>query len=205
MRSTWQPCIPDSKCTEKKFYCLPKCIKIPIPSLVVTFKQCERYEVAPHRRCNPCTNDTCATDSRECISNLLTLVIRVCTSCPIECFQVFSDWSATLRTGGKPLLPQAGDFCIQSLPLESNKDYFNGVRNLDSKSLLVCAQTLERGDYVLTVSTVVDSSVDVGFVTGTVTGIIDCQPFQLGYQVDLCAPFTNCGGCCESDSCSRHK
>lgn len=158
--------------------CCPAKVDVPVPTIVV------------------CMRELCRFDCDKTIA----LLLRVCTPCPIDCFQVLSDWSATFRLDDKPLLPERGDFTIHSLPLCDNACEFDGHSSVPAKRTLLDNQTLPRGDYVLTISITVDEVAEVDYVAGALTGFIDGQEVQVGFHVDLCSNATNADHC-QSGKC----
>jgi len=168
------------------------------------------HHCAKHRRvpydCDECLPpDARAGDDVVCASKLVVIVATVCTPCPIDDVQLCANWSAALHLDGEPLCPRVGDFCIQSAPLYPNARSFDGVSvPCGGTNLLACGQTLPRGDYVLTLSVLVDERVVVGYVSGALTGCVRGQKVQVGFHVGAypeCPSSSSCSSSCTSGTC----
>lgn len=149
--------------------CLPPIsseVKIPLPIVSARLKELCRFDCG----------------------KTIQLVLSLKTVHNIECISITSDWSQTFRVNCIPYLPCPQEFSFVTAPLVSNQCCFDGHSNV---FLLKKNQTMVRGEYFLSVTIDIEETAEVDFVSGTILGCINYVPFQVGYIVDLCKPFSN--------------
>lgn len=124
-------------------------------------------------------------------------MLRICTDDAIACLQIIGDWSKTFRLDDANLHFQPGDLFITAHPLLSNEAHFDGTTGPLGMQALQPGQMLPRGTFIMTMGVAaLDDRTEVDAVSGAVLGSVCNQPFQIGFHVDGCRPFTNCGARC---------